>query len=304
MNFSFDPNVLLDYVSSHGLTVLVKLAAAIVAWVVGRWLIKLIKKILTRLLVSNDKVDTTISKYITSFSSVVLTIGLVMAILGYLGVHTTSFAALLAGAGLAVGTAWGGLLTHFSAGVFLQVLRPFKVGDYVNVGGIEGDVLELGLFGTTVLSTDHVTTIIGNNKVFSEVIKNYSNQAYRRTNCTVLIDHSVPLADAINRLNKGLKKLPMALQTPAPEVGVLEINHDGVRLAVRPFCDTKDHMRLCFALYQMVDQIFREAGYPPPITRIEHQQKQAVQSISTTSSNPTKSTLATQSASTKPRKHN
>jgi small conductance mechanosensitive channel len=271
MNLIFDPSLLADYVSSHGLAVLLKLAGAIAAWIIGRWLIKLLRKLLTRLLVSNDKVDTTISQYITSFSSVVLTIGLAMAILGYLGVHTTSFAALLAGAGLAVGTAWGGLLTHFSAGVFLQVLRPFKVGDYVNVGGIEGDVLELGLFGTTVLSTDHVTTIIGNNKVFSEVIKNYSNQAYRRANCTVLIDHGVPLAEAINRLNKGFKQLPMALKIPAAEVGVLEVNQEGIRLAVRPFCDTKDHMRLCFATYEMVARVFKEAGYPPPRTYIEHQ---------------------------------
>jgi small conductance mechanosensitive channel len=272
MNMTFNLNAVLDYALSNGGVLLFKLGVAIAAWLIGRWFIKLVRSVLTRLLVSNESVDTTVSKYITSFLSGMLSIGLGMAILGYLGVQTTSFAALLAGAGLAVGTAWGGLLTHFSAGVFLQILRPFKVGDYVYVGGVEGDVLELGLFGTTVLSVDNVTTIIGNNKVFSEVIKNYSAQPHRRANCTVLIDHQVPIADAVQRLRDALKQLPNVKEIPAPEVGILEFRHEGIVLAVRPFCHTSHHARLCFEVYQMIHEVFHQAGYPAPTTRFEHQE--------------------------------
>jgi small conductance mechanosensitive channel len=268
-----DFNFAMDYLLSNGTTIAIKLAVAIVAWVVGRWFIKLIRQVLTRLLVGNEKIDTTISKYITSFLSGLLTIGLAIAILGYLGVQTTSLAALLAGIGLAVGTAWGGLLTHFSAGIFLQILRPFKIGDYVDVGGIEGDVLELGLFGTTILSVDNVTTIVGNSKVFSEIIKNYSSQPYRRANCVVLIDHSIPVADAIEQLKKAIQTIPNVLETPTPQIGILDINKEGVSLAVRPFCHTAHHLSVRFATYQMIQDTFKKLGYIAPNTRIEYREK-------------------------------
>jgi small conductance mechanosensitive channel len=269
MNTFFDINAAVEYLTQNGSVVLIKLFGAIAAWVVGRWLIKLLKSMLTRVLIGNEKIDTTVSKYVTSFSSGVLTIGLAMAILGYLGVHTTSFAALLAGAGLAVGTAWGGLLTHFSAGVFLQILRPFKVGDYVNVGGIEGDVLELGLFGTTLLSVDNVTTIVGNNRVFSDVIKNYSTQPFRRTNCTVMIPYSVSPEAAIAKLRVAIAALPNVLETPAPEIEILEFMPEGINLCVRPFCHTSHHARLKFATYKAIATLFAAEGYPPPVVRIE-----------------------------------
>ncbi len=266
-------NFVADYLLSNGMTIVIKCIVAIAAWVIGRWLIKLVRQILVRLLMSNKKVDTTISKYITAFLSSLLSIGLAIAILSYLGVETTSLAALLAGIGLAVGTAWGGLLTHFSAGIFLQILRPFKIGDYVDVGGIEGDVLELGLFGTTVLSVDNVTTIVGNSKVFSEVIRNYSNQPYRRANCVVLIDHSVPIAEAIEQLRVALKTIPNVLETPAPQIGVLDITKEGVSLAIRPFCHTDHHMYLRFAVYQMIQEVFKQSGHLIPNTRVEYREK-------------------------------
>jgi small conductance mechanosensitive channel len=268
-----DLNLATDYLLSNGTTIAVKFIVAIAAWIIGRWLIKLVRQVLTRLLISNEKVDTTIAKYITSFLSGLLSIGLAIAILSYLGVQTTSLAALLAGIGLAIGTAWGGLLTHFSAGIFLQILRPFKIGDYVDVGGVEGDVLELGLFGTTVLSVDNVTTIVGNSKVFSEIIRNYSNQPYRRANCVVLIDHSVPIAEAIEQLRVALKTVPNVLEIPAPQIGVLDITKEGVSLAIRPFCHTAHHMYLRFATYQMIQEVFKQSGYLAPNTRIEYREK-------------------------------
>jgi small conductance mechanosensitive channel len=94
-------------------------------------------------IVRGGKIDATTSRYITSILSALLTIGLVLGIFGYLGVQTTSFAALLAGVGLAIGTAWGGLLAHLASGLFMQIMRPFKVGDYVVAGGIEGTVTEM-----------------------------------------------------------------------------------------------------------------------------------------------------------------
>jgi len=109
-----------------------------------------------------------------------LNIILVVAIRGYFGVETTSFAAILAAAGIAIGMAWSGLLANFAAGAFMVVLRPFKVGDFVTVGGITGTVKEVGLFVTALNTPDNVLTIIGNNKVFSDTIQNFSANPYRR----------------------------------------------------------------------------------------------------------------------------
>ena len=103
-----------------------------------------------------------------------LNIALVLGILGYFGIQTTSIAAMLAGAGVAIGAAWSGMLGNFAAGAFMLVLRPFKVGDFVSIGGVTGTVHELGLFGTTIVTPDNVLTLVGNGKVFGDTIQNFS----------------------------------------------------------------------------------------------------------------------------------
>ena len=130
-----------------------KILAAITFWVVGRWLIGFALKILSKGL-EQQKLDATILRYIRSVVSVTLNILLVIGILGYFGIQTTSFAALIATAGVAIGAAWAGLLSNFAAGVSIIVLHPFKVGDLVTVGGITGTVKEIGLFSTTINTPD------------------------------------------------------------------------------------------------------------------------------------------------------
>ncbi|MET0517633.1 MAG: mechanosensitive ion channel family protein, partial [Burkholderiaceae bacterium] len=175
------------FLSTQGADFGLKILAALAAWVVGRWIISLTVRVFTAALERGRRIDSTLSNYLRSILTVLLNIVLVLAILDIFGVKTTSFAALLAGAGLAIGTAWGGLLTHFAAGIFMQVLRPFKVGDFVQVGGVTGTVHEIGLFGTTVITPDNVQTIIGNNKIFSDTIQNYSALPVRRVDCAAKI---------------------------------------------------------------------------------------------------------------------
>lgn len=114
---------------------------------------------------TRNHVDTTLTKYLGSIVAIALNIALVLGILGYFGIQTTSFAALLAGAGVAIGAAWSGLLGNFAAGAFILILRPFKVGDFVTLGGVVGTVHELGLFGTTIVTPDNVMTIVGNGQI-------------------------------------------------------------------------------------------------------------------------------------------
>ena len=167
-----------------------KIAGAAALWLVGRWLIHFAMRALGRVL-SNQRVDATLTRYLLTGLTVVLNIALVVAILGFFGVETTTFAALIAAGGVAIGVAWGGLLSNFAAGAFLVFLRPFKVGDFVSAGGVTGTVEAIGLFGTTINTPDNVHTIVGNNKIFSDTIQNFSANAYRRVDLSVTINNAV-----------------------------------------------------------------------------------------------------------------
>lgn len=135
-----------------------KLLGAVVVWIVGRCLIALAVGLVSAG-VRRQGVDETLVGYVASGFCILLDVVLVIAILGFFGVETTTFAALLAGAGIAIGTAWGGILTNFAAGVFLVGLRPFKTGDLVTVAGTTGTVVEIGLLATVVDTPDDIRTI-------------------------------------------------------------------------------------------------------------------------------------------------
>jgi small conductance mechanosensitive channel len=257
---------IMNTVSTNGVEIGIKIAGAIAMWIIGRWLIKFVMKFLAQAFERGGKIDSTLSKYLVSIISVLLTIGLAVGILGYLGIQTTTFAALLAGAGLAIGTAWGGLLAHFAAGVFMQVLRPFKVGDYVSAGGVEGTVKEVGLFGTTIVTGDNVTTMLGNNKIFSDTIRNFSDQPYRRVEAVAKIANSVDPQDAISRLKQALNAIPNIAKSPMPDVEILEFTAEGPKLAVRPYCHTDHYWQVYFDTQKTIAKTFSGAGYPVPET--------------------------------------
>ncbi|OYU90322.1 MAG: mechanosensitive ion channel protein MscS [Burkholderiales bacterium PBB5] len=219
-------------------------------------------------LAAGKKVDATLTNYLKSILGVVLNIVLVLAILDIFGVKTTSFAALLAGAGLAIGTAWGGLLTHFAAGVFMQVLRPFKVGDFVQAGGVTGTVHELGLFGTTIITPDNVMTIVGNNKVFSESIQNFTTLPHRRVDCLAKVANSVDPLDAIARLKTAIAAIPNVVASPAPDVEIMQFTPEGPLLCVRPYTHTDHYWQVYFDTHKAIVATFGAAGYPVPETPI------------------------------------
>ena len=222
-----------------------KVLGAFVIFVVGRWLIgaavRMVQGALTR-----QKVDPTLLRYVGSIVSVTLNIVLVVGILGYFGVETTTFAALFAAAGVAIGMAWSSLLAHFAAGVFLIVLRPFKTGDFVTLAGITGTIKEIGLFATVLDTPDNLHTTIGNNKVLSDVIVNYSSNAYRRVDLKAQLSGAADIKAVIALLQQKLAAIPNVVKVPAPEVEILEFNLVGPVLAVRPFCHTDHYWQVYF----------------------------------------------------------
>ncbi len=258
MNAPVLTNVL-NLLSEAGL----KILAALALWLVGRWLIGLVTRA-TRGALHAQKVETTLIFYLQASLSVALNIVLVVSILGYFGVETTSFAALLAAAGIAIGAAWGGLLANFAAGAFLVILHPFKVGDFVTIGGVTGTVLEVGLFTTVLNTPDNIRTIMGNNVVFSGTIQNYTANPYRRVELVAQLNHSVDHNQAIELLREKLPGIANVLSDPAPVVEILEFNLNGPVLCVRPFCHNNHYWQVYFDTNKVIKESFGAAGFPAP----------------------------------------
>jgi small conductance mechanosensitive channel len=238
-----------------------KVIGAIAVFIFGRWLIGFASRLVGAGM-ARQQVDATVQHYLISFISVALNIVLVVAILGYFGLETTSFAALVAGAGVAIGAAWSGLLGNFASGIFLLVLRPYQVGEYVMVGGIEGTVVELGLFGTTLTTPDNVKTVIGNSKVIGNDIKNYTANAYRRVELVAQLAGSADLHKAIALLKAAVGQVANVTQEPAVCVEVLEFNEFGPKLAVRPYCHTQHYWQVYFDTNMTIADTLGAAGFP------------------------------------------
>jgi small conductance mechanosensitive channel len=240
-----------------------KVAGALVLWLVGRWLIAFAVRLLRRTL-TNQRVDPTLGRYLQTGLSLLLNVALIVAILGFFGVETTTFAALLAAGGVAIGVAWGGLLANFAAGAFLVFLRPFKVGDFVSAGGVTGTVDSIGLFGTTINTPDNVQTIVGNNKIFSDTIQNFSANPYRRVDLTATINNTVDHRIAIRLLKERVARIPNVLTTPAPDVDILQFTPAGPLLCVRPYCSNNHYWQVYFDANRLIRESFGDAGFPAP----------------------------------------
>lgn len=260
---TFDLQVVKLFVTQTAFSAGVKILTALFFWFIGRWLIGRVVT-LVRAAMGRNAVDPTLTMYLGSIISVLLNITLVLGILGYFGIETTSFAALLAGAGVAIGVAWSGMLGNFAAGVFMLVLQPFKVGDFVSVGGVTGTVRELGLFGTTVVTPDNVMTVIGNGKIFSDTIQNFSALPVRRVDRTAQLAGSVDPLGAIERLKAAVAAIPNVAADPAPEVNLLDMNLVGPVLAVRTYTHTNHYWQVYFDMNETIVRVAREAGWPAP----------------------------------------
>ncbi|MCC7541342.1 MAG: mechanosensitive ion channel family protein [Deltaproteobacteria bacterium] len=253
--------------TERGVPIVLTIVGALALWIFGRIAIRTIVRALKAVL-ERRAFDATLSRYLQNISNVGLTILLAVAILSVVGVETTSFAAAFAAIGLAIGTAWGGLLANLAAGAFLVVLRPYKVGDMIAAAGITGVVHEIGLFATTIDTADNVRTFVGNNKIFADNIINYTTNPYRRIELTAQLPHGVNPLEAIEKLKARLAKITNVAEKPAPDVDLLEFTTYGPVLAVRPYAHNDHYWPVYFRTNEAIVEVFREAGYPVPETHI------------------------------------
>ena len=257
-------NALIAVVQAYGAAFAVKLLTAIAFWIVGRWLIGFAVGMVQRAL-GQQRVDPTVLRYVGNFISVTLNIILVIGILGYFGVQTTSLAALIAAVGLAIGMAWSGLLANLAAGGFIIVLRPFKVGDFISAGGVTGTVTEIGLFVTAINTPDNVMTLVGNNKIFSDNIQNFSHNAFRRVDLQAQLSGAADYKAAAALLKERIAGIANVLKEPAVDVEIIEFNLVGPVLAVRPYCHTDHYWQVYFDSNKMIKDALGEGGFPAPM---------------------------------------
>jgi small conductance mechanosensitive channel len=250
--------------------ILIKILGAILALFIGRWLIGYAVRMVDKTM-KTQRVDPTLIRYSVSTLTVLLNVGLIIAILGFFGFETTTFAALLAGAGLAVGAAWGGLLANFAAGVFLVILHPIKVGDRITAGGVTGTVTEIGMFVTTVRTGENVVNFVGNNKIFSDNIQNFSDSPYRRVLSRVQLGYDVDPNEVIELLQQTVPDIPNVLPQPEPEFQIVRISRFGPVLQVAPACRPPYHDKVRSDTNLLITETLRRAGMTAPIQNISVQ---------------------------------
>ncbi|MBC7501903.1 MAG: mechanosensitive ion channel family protein [Herminiimonas sp.] len=246
-----------------------KVVMAIAIWIIGGMLIGTVIR-LSRAGMTRRNVDPTLINYSDAALRVGLRIALVMAILEVCSIQTTSFAALIAAAGVAIGVAWSGLLANFAAGIFLVVLHPFKVGDTIRAGGETGTVVDIGLFVTTLTTDNNLRVYVGNNKIFTDNLINYSANPQRRVDLRCPIAPGIHPAEAAAILKSRVAMVPNVLPLPEPVVGIIEFGLGGSVLAVRPYCHPNHYDQVCFDVNQAIAEAcevgaWRTSSSAPPL---------------------------------------
>lgn len=240
-----------------------KVVAAIAILVIGRFVAKGSRVVIRRML-EKGHVDETLISFVSSLSYVGIMAFVVIAALGQLGVQTASFVAILGAAGLAVGLALQGSLANFAAGVLMIIFKPFKVGDYIEGGGVSGVVEEVGIFTTELRSPDNKKIIVPNAKMTSDNIVNYTVKETRRIDIVA----GVSYGDDIDKVKQILQDImandERILKDPAPTIGVLELAESSVNFVVRPWVKTADYWNVYFATQESIKKQFDANGISIP----------------------------------------
>ena len=240
-----------------------KIIGAIVIWIIGSWVIKKLiggsRKVMTK-----RGFDESLQKFLLNLISWVLKILLILVILSQLGIETTSFAAILAAAGLAVGLALQGSLGNFAGGVLLMIFKPIKIGDLIEAQGELGVVKEIEIFTTKLVGLSNREIIIPNGALSNGNIINYSTEGTRRVDLTIGVGYDSDIKKTKEVLMNVLTSHPKVISDPAPTVNVSELADSSVNFAVRPWCKTEDYWTVYFDVTENTKEALDAAGIEIP----------------------------------------
>ncbi|WP_198666797.1 mechanosensitive ion channel family protein [Taibaiella helva] len=241
-----------------------KLIGAILVYIIGQWIIGRIGR-LSKKVLSTRNFDVSLQKFLLSLIKVTLSILLFLAIAGMIGVDITGFAAILAGAGIAIGAALNGSLGNLAGGVMLMIFKPFKVHDMIEAQGAIGIVQEIGIFNTTILTPENKTVILPNGALSTGVITNYTTHGNLRVDLTMAIALDVAIDTARKVAMDAMLQHPKVLKAPAPEVSVLKVGDGMTSLAIRPYTTQADYWDVYFGVQELVKKAFDANGVAGPI---------------------------------------
>jgi small conductance mechanosensitive channel len=241
----------------------VRILAALAILVIGRIVAGAIKKVLARAM-ERSRVDTTLISFVTNVTYVALMAFVVIAAVGKLGVQTASFVAVIGAAGLAIGLALQGSLANFAAGVLMIIFRPFRVGDYIEGGGMAGTVEEISIFTTHLKSPDNRSIIVPNAKITSDSIVNYSAKEIRRVDLVAGVSYSDDIDKVKSVLWDIINSDERVLKDPAPTIALFELADSSVNFVVRPWVKSGDYWSFYFEIYEKIKKRFDAEGISIP----------------------------------------
>ena len=248
-----------EYLAQYGL----KVIAALIILLVGRWLAKFISRLIERALIKSH-VDKTLAKFAKNLSHIGLLIFVVIAAVASLGVETTQFAVVVGAAGLAIGLALQGSLSNFASGFLMIIFRPFKVGDFIEAAGVKGTVKEIQIFNTIVNTADNIRAIIPNSQITGGNVLNYTINGTRRVDLVVGISYEDDLKKAKQVIEKVLAEDDRVLKDPNPTVAVLELGDSSVNFVVRPWVKSADYWDTYFDITAKVKLALDASGITIP----------------------------------------
>lgn len=229
------------YLSQYGLRIL----GAVVIFLVGRWLAGLVSKMIEKALI-RSKVDETIARFIKHLTHIAALVFVVIAALAAVGIETTQVAVVIGAAGLAIGLALQGSLANFASGFLMIILKPFKVGDFIEAAGTKGTVKEIGIFNTYVNTPDNIRVIIPNAKLTGDNIMNYTANGTRRVDLVIGVSYEDDLKKAKRVIEQVLAEDERVLDDPPPTVAVVDLADSSVNFVVRPWVNAADYWNVYF----------------------------------------------------------
>ncbi len=260
----FNSNEWIALANTYGVRILLALAI----YLVGKRIVAFTTDLMAKAMTARG-VDPTVGNFVQNITYYLLLALVVVAALGQLGVETASAIAILGAAGLAVGFALQGTLSNFASGVMLILLRPLKIGDFVEVAGEAGVVKDVAIFATTLTTPDNKTIIISNSAIFSSNITNYSTQATRRVDLIVGVSYNADIQQVKNELLAIAANDERILQDQEVTVGVVELADSSVNFVFRPWVKTADYWAVYFDLNERVKVRFDELGIEIPYPQMD-----------------------------------
>jgi small conductance mechanosensitive channel len=248
-----------EYLATYGL----RLIAAVIIFVVGKWVAGLVARLLEKVMVKSN-MDVTLARFLKKLIYFLILAFVIVAAIDKLGVQTTSLVALLGAAGLAIGFALQGSLSNFAAGVMLILFKPFKVGDFVEVAGTPGSVVQVGVFNTTLNHPDNRRIVIPNGQITADKITNFTAIDMRRVDMVFGISYDDDIKRAKEVLEGIVNSDPRVLKDPAPVIAVSELGDSSVNLVCRPWAKPADYWSVYFDTTEKAKIALEEAGLTIP----------------------------------------